>query len=244
MSKGLFQQYEFPIYPQEIDARQNLRLTSLCNYILNTAGYAAIENGFGSLEMIERGMTWVLSRLAIEMTELPKQYEHLCIKTWVEDYGRLFTTRHYQLFNHEGKIIGNATSLWAMIDVKTRKPINLQSMPEFNQFATGKKGEIDPAKKIRINNCEKISSHTSSYSDIDFNNHVNSVKYIEWMLDSYHASEKLYERNMKRVEINYLHESIFGEQIDICSEETEDRVVFALKNAAGVNLCNAEIIWG
>ncbi len=240
MSAGLIQRYEFPIYPQEIDAKQNLRLTSLCNYILNTAGYAAIENGFGSIEMIERGMTWVLSRLAIEMIELPKQYEHLTIETWVEDYGRLFTTRHYRLFNQEKKIIGNATSLWAMIDLETRRPINLQSMPEFNRFATGIKGEIPPAKKIRIHNCEKIGSHTATYSDIDFNCHVNSVKYIEWMLDA-HNPEKLLNTFMKRVEINYLHEAILGEQITISAEETDNSNIFTLTNAEGTNLCNAEI---
>ncbi len=236
----LVQRYTFPIYPQDVDGAQNLRLTSLCNYILNTAGYAAVDNGFGSVGMIERGMTWVLSRLSIEMMQLPKQYEEITIETWVEEYGRLVTSRHYKIFDYNHTLIGNACSLWAMIDLTTRRPINLQSMPEFNRFATGIKSNIAAPRKIRSLTTDSCTSHTVSYSDIDFNGHANSVKYLEWMLDSIDAA-KLYTHSVKRLELNYVHEAVLGEVIDIHSEEEDDTYTFLLKKGAQ-EICKAKIV--
>ena len=49
-------QYEFLIYPQDVDAAQRLRVTSLESVLLNAAGLAARDNGFGSVGMIEQGV--------------------------------------------------------------------------------------------------------------------------------------------------------------------------------------------
>ncbi len=235
----LRQEFVFSIYPQEVDGAKRLRMTSLCNYILNTAGYAAQENGFGSLEMIERGMTWVLSRLAIEMIELPEQYEDIIIETWVEEYGRIVTSRHFKILDKTRRVLGYASSLWAMMNLTTRRPINLQAMPEYNRFATGVANEIAPAGKIKSVGGEPRKTHTVRYSDVDFNGHANSVKYLEWMLDSIDA-DKLYTRSIKRLELNYVHEAMLGDDIDIYSDEASDSYTFLLKKG-DQEICKGKI---
>ena len=53
---------------------------------------------------------------------MPRAYEKFSIQTWVENVYRLFTDRNFAILNQEGKPIGYARSIWAMISMETRKP--------------------------------------------------------------------------------------------------------------------------
>ena len=71
----------FYINPHEADATKHLTPTILGNYILNTAGMAAREFGFGMDSMHNQGVAWVVSRMSIEINELPKEYTTIKIKS-------------------------------------------------------------------------------------------------------------------------------------------------------------------
>lgn len=239
--KDLHQQYTFFVYPQEIDGNEQLRLSSLESYLLNTAGLAAEENGFGAVEMIRQGITWVLSGLSIEMKCLPKQYEPFVIETWVEDYGRLLTTRHFAVYNKQGEEIGAACSQWALIDIHSRRPVNLQTHQELVRFASGEPGRIDKPERIKaLTDAVEVAQHKVSYSDIDYNNHTNSMKYVEWMLDTY-PLEKLYQHRIRRFDINYLREALFGEEVHIFRSACGEGDEIDIRNAEGTSLCKAHI---
>ena len=45
----------------------------------------------------------MLSRLAIELDEMPYQYENFSVQTWVEDVYRLFTDRNFAIIEKDGK---------------------------------------------------------------------------------------------------------------------------------------------
>ena len=237
--QNLHQQYEFFVYPQEIDGNERLRLSSLEGYLLNAAGLAAEANGFGSIDMIRQGVTWVLSQLSIEMKRLPKQYESFRIETWVEDYGRLLTTRHFLVYDKNGDVMGGACSQWALIDIQSRRPVNLQSRPDLMNYATGETGLVEKPQRIgSLNDAEEVGQHRVSYTDIDYNNHTNSMKYVEWMLDTY-ALDTLYNKNIIRFDINYLREALFGEEVHIFRLNTEETDTFDIRNSEGTSLCKA-----
>ncbi len=61
----------------------------LGNHLLNCAGFHASERGFGIATLNEDNYTWVLSRLAIDLEEMPYQYEEFTVQTWVENVYRL-----------------------------------------------------------------------------------------------------------------------------------------------------------
>lgn len=64
----------------------------LGNHLLNCAGFHASDRGFGIATLNEDNYTWVLSRLAVELDEMPYQYEDFSIQTWVENVYRLLQT--------------------------------------------------------------------------------------------------------------------------------------------------------
>jgi acyl-ACP thioesterase len=80
-----------------------------------------------------------------------------------------------------------------------------------------------------------------AYSDIDFNGHVNSMKYLEWMIDTLPAGVTA-SMGALRLDINYLHEARQGDALTICRAAGADGgYVFDIKNADGVSICRAAI---
>ena len=98
--------YQFVAEPFHVDFTGRLTMGVLGNHLLNCAGFHASDRGFGIATLNEDNYTWVLSRLAIELDEMPFQYEDFTIWTWVENVYRLFTDRNFALLDKDGKKIG------------------------------------------------------------------------------------------------------------------------------------------
>lgn len=86
--------YRFVAKPFHVDFMERLTMGVLGNHLLNCAGFHAADRGFGIATLNENHYTWVLSRLAIELEDMPRAYESFSIQTWVENVYRLFTDRN------------------------------------------------------------------------------------------------------------------------------------------------------
>jgi acyl-CoA thioesterase FadM len=129
--------FDFSIYPREADVSKRLSLQNIGAFILDAAGMAAKTRGFGMDYMHERGLAWVTSRIAIEMMEYPHEYETISIETWVEDCTSIFSTRNFLIYNSRKEIIGQASTIWSMIDFNTRKMVDLLKSTDLgNHVAT------------------------------------------------------------------------------------------------------------
>ena len=178
--------YSFVAEPFHVDFTGRLFMGVLGNHLLNCAGFHATERGFGMAELNESNYTWVLSRLAIELEDMPAQYEEFSVDTWVENVYRLFTDRNFAIYGKDGKVYGYARSVWAMINMDTRKPADLLSLHGgdiVDYIETEKACPIEKPGRIKVSSCMPVRSMDVYYSDIDINGHVNSIKYIEHVLD-------------------------------------------------------------
>lgn len=68
--------YEFIAEPFHCDFSGRMFLGQLGNQMLNAADFHSTDRGFGMKYLMTINRSWVLSRLAIEMTEMPGQHEH------------------------------------------------------------------------------------------------------------------------------------------------------------------------
>ena len=117
--------YEFIAEPFHCDFSGRLCLGHLGNDLLNAADFHSTDRGFGMKYLMTIHRSWVLSRLSIEMTEMPSQYERFTVETWVESAMRFFTQRNFQITENNGKVYGYGRSVWAMIDTQTRQPADI-----------------------------------------------------------------------------------------------------------------------
>ena len=215
--------YSFVAEPFHVDFTGRLTMGVLGNHLLNCAGFHATERGFGIATLNESNYTWVLSRLAIELEEMPLQYESFSVQTWIENVYRLFTDRNFAILNKEGKPIGYARSIWAMISMDTRKPADLLSLHNGSivDYICQKECPIEKPGRIKVNQKELAGEVVTKYSDIDINGHVNSIRYIEHILDLF-PLEIFREKRIRRFEMAYNAESYYGDTLAFYKEQVSE----------------------
>ncbi len=228
---------------QYTDFRKKISLSHLVNFILSTAGFDADTKGFGVANLQENDYTWVLSRLKLEMIEMPIENQKIYIETWVEDVDKIFTTRNFIIYNDSDKIIGNGVSSWAMIDMKSRRSIFLDKIPSLKNFIVNESTGLSATRKLPDISGEVMNNFTVKYSDIDVNMHANSLHYIQWISDCF--SLDFYKNHrIKNFEINFIKELIFLEtgEVRVESSIENDYYINIIASDKGI-VCKAHLIF-
>lgn len=225
-----------------LDFKGRVPLPMIGNYLLHAASSHAGERGFGYSDMTEKHTAWVLSRMAIEMYAYPKMAEEITLLTWVGDVGRLFTERCFELQNKEGKPYGFARSIWAAIDLETRRP-TLLDVEGLSSYISERPCPIEKSGKIPpVENETAGTAFTVKYSDLDINGHLNSIKYIEHLLDHFDI-ELFKEKEISRFEIAYQAEGQYGMELNIHSAQTADERYNMAITHEGKAICRAAVTW-
>ncbi|MBO4800987.1 MAG: acyl-[acyl-carrier-protein] thioesterase [Bacteroidaceae bacterium] len=247
--------YRFTVEPFHVDFTGHLFLGVLGNHLLNAAGHHSHNRGWGIDHLNEAHYTWVLSRLSIELSETPAQYEHVEVETWVESVMKLFTERNFLIRNaDDGRIYGYARSVWAMIDTATRQPSNLLALKDgdilhYILSAEEKPCPIAKHGRVRVTSTEPQREVPTFYSDVDINGHINSVKYIEHILDLF-PREQFEQHRLHRFEIAYKAESYLGDALFFFTEEVDGEHHIEIRKhvgqpekPAGETVVQAKVIW-
>lgn len=209
--------YEFMVEPFHCDFKNSYFAGHLGNAMLNAADYHSNDRGYGMTYLNTIHRTWVLSRFAFELTEMPLAYDKIAIETWVESAMRSFTNRNYAILNSEtGKIYGYGRSIWAMIDTDSRQPADLLEVQDGligSYIETSKACPINKPGRVTMDNtAELVRKLKTCYCDVDVNGHVNSVKYIEHILDLFDIDFYRTHR-VQRFEIAYVTEAYGGDEL-------------------------------
>lgn len=225
-----------------LDFKGRVPLPMIGNYLLHAASSHAGERGFGYTDMTKKHTAWVLSRMAIEMYEYPKMSEEITLLTWVGDVGRLFTERCFELQNKDGKPFGFARSIWAAIDLETRRPTILD-VEGLSSYISERTCPIEKPGKIHaVESNTPDTSFTVKYSDLDINKHLNSIKYIEHLLDNFNM-KMFEEKEISRFEIAYQAEGHYGMELNIHSKQTEAEHYNMAITHDGKAICRASVTW-
>ena len=229
--------YEFDIKYQEVDGRKKLRLFNLENYLLEVAGTVADELGFGIAVLHPRGLTWILTRLGVEMYELPTHCEHVRFETWIESNAHMLSTRDYRIYSGD-KLIGQCKSVWTVLDLEKREIVNIFDDPMFVDCVDGEVLEMGRVRMTTIPEPTGSAAHKVVYSDIDYNGHCNSCRYLQAMTDAYMPD---YYGKKVRLDISYSKEAMLGEELQTLYLVSEDGVQYQQKNGLGETSCSAKI---
>lgn len=229
--------YEYEIKYQEVDGKKRLRLFNLENYLLEVAGTVADELGFGIQVLHPRGLTWILTRLSVEMYEMPTHCEKVRFETWIENNVHMLSTRNFRIYSGD-KLIGQCKSVWAVLDLEKREIVNCFDDPIFEGCVDGEVIEMPRVRMTTIPEPTGSAPHKIVYSDIDYNGHCNSCRYLQAMTDAYLPD---YYGKTVRLDINYSKEAMLDETLMTNYLVTEDGVQYQQKNENGETSCSAKI---
>ena len=202
--------YNFVAEPFHCDFTKHLFIGHLGNNLLNAADFHSNDRGYGVNYLNSVNKTWGLSRLSVELDKIPAIYEDFVVETWIDSVIRYFTNRNFKITNKDGYVYGYGKSIWAMIDTTTRQPVDIlktsnETISEY--LETDYANPIKKSSRVKLDDDLKLQqSILTTYSDIDINGHVNSIKYIEHILDLF-PIEYYKKYRIKRFDIAYIMES-------------------------------------
>ncbi|TRX20516.1 acyl-[acyl-carrier-protein] thioesterase [Flavobacterium franklandianum] len=204
-----------------------LKYTDLCNILQLTAAAHSELGGISFSDMQEFNQAWVLSRMRVEINELPKWKDVVTVKTWINTLENSRSVRALELYVNDKKIVGCET-FWAVFNTKIRRPQALALPFAHFELYPEQKATEKPFSKININNeTEMVFEKVVALSDLDIVNHVNNVKYLEWCLD-FLDLELILNQKIESFEMNFLKELSLKDKVVIHENLTSDAMVFSI----------------
>ena len=237
--------FKFHIESYVCDFTEKATLPVICNFMLDAASMHAQRRGFGYEQISKDNAAWVLSRLSVEMYEYPGYDQDLTVETWIENVNHFFTQRCFCFIDQKERTIGYARTVWAAIDLTTRRPIDLSTWrPDMlNYVETEKKCFIEKMQKIpSIDGVEAFMGYSVRYSDIDINKHMNSVKYIEHTINIFDLN-LFKSKVIHKFEIVYLAEGMFGDKLKLYMQNLSENEYLIDTKKGDESVCRSRIIW-
>lgn len=222
---------EFIIPYYDSDKSGFVRPESLITYMGETSSFHSSSLGVGIEELSKYDYAWILNRWKVKIIRYPKVRDKITIETWTSTFDKFYATREFMVYDNDKNEICRATTLWIFLDMNKKMPrripkelygryniVDEKLLHDFYSF------NLD----IKSNN--GIDFYVRK-SDIDYNNHVNNVKYLNWMLEV--IPERIdMEYKLCEFDIQYKRETKFGSTVisefieEECEEEDKQNIGF------------------
>ena len=238
--------FGYSVHYQDVDANRHLRLYTLEDMLLDVAGKAADRLGIGYHDLLRDNMAWVLIKMTIELDYMPTVGDQLEFDTWVNAFAHALSPREYQIFlktDTERFEIGRVHSVWAVLNLSTRQMENIFSEERFQKIDTHELLPISSARLKRIAEPMGTDNYVIRYSDLDYNRHCNSCKYLEMMLDANHRIvDNLTESDHIVLHLSYSREVHYDEHVTINYAEQNDEIQYDVIAPDGLISAQAKLI--
>lgn len=232
--------YNNMVQPKSVDCTRRASVAAIIGYMLDVAGEDADRKGFGISALDSASTTWVLSRLAVDIIAQPKQYEEIAVDTWVNEFNRLSSTRNFGIRRGD-ECVAKGVSQWCMLNMETRQVVDMSLLKErYMQAMVDEPSPIPAPARLRPITPIGSASRPVVYSDIDFNRHVNTLRYIDLIFDNV-PLELIEQNNGLRIDINFIAEALYGEILTIGWTNEENIWDFEISASSQKVLCRARI---
>ncbi len=216
------------------DFRISLTMLSKNTFISNKGFLSLLQDiaemhsasiGYGVTDIDKTHFSWALLNWKVQIINRPKYGDTITIKTWSKHYTKLYCYRDFEVLNSKGETIAIASSKWILIDVQLGKIAKLDK-GIMDLYHPEEKSVFDSLELERITEPEgkyKNINYTIRKADIDVNNHVNNLCYLDIALEAFPGDSNEFN-SCNNFEILYKH------QIKL-----EDNIVASYKNEDGIN---------
>jgi len=209
-----------PVRFGAIDRSDRLTLDAVFQFFQEAAICHAENLGVGREDMARTKQAWILSRMSVLVKRRPQYFETIKIRTWPRGWEKLFALRNYEIRDNNDTAVVSSRSAWLVVDMEKRRPLRPQTAMEgipLNEGLESLAPEDNGAAALaERGDLQKVAERKALYTDIDYNGHVNNVRYVQWIEDAIDI-QLLEKADKMRLDINYLNEILLGEVVDLFS---------------------------
>lgn len=206
---------DYRIKLSEIGKENKITNKAILGDLEDVGGIHSNIAGYGILDIPQTKLSWVLLDWKLKIIRRPKYSEKIKIKTWSKNAIKFYTYRDFEVYDENGQVIAIATSKWVLLDIDKEKIVKI-SDEVLNKYEPElEKSVFDISEIEKLQEPENYISeveYTVKKSDIDVNNHMHNLNYVELANEA--LPEDVYnEQELNNVRINYKKEIKLGETV-------------------------------
>jgi len=217
----------------DVDRNQVMLLPQLFKLLQEAAVQHADLFGVGVRGIAERGTSWVLNRLAVELTRYPRRDEEIRVTTWSTGVQSFKGYREFRL--HSGdELLLSASSLWLWIDLHTRSltrvPAEIAATFPVGSGSSPYRAELDHLRLTPPAATAAALKLDVRYSDQDANGHVNHTAYFDLLQTA--LQRRGLSPQPRHLEIQFQREiPADATEVEVRLESRGNETAFALTNS-------------
>ena len=227
------------------DVGNNNKATNkaILKYLENIACKHSDEVGYGINTIEQTGVVWILLDWKFNVIEKPIYGQTIKVKTWSRKMEKCYAYRDFEVCDEKENIIAKATTKWVLLDAKTKKILRIpEEFPiKYNQ-ETEKHAFEEEIEKLREPENEEISMQLKTRrTDIDINNHVNNLNYLDFAYEI--LPDEVYYQDLKNIRITYKHQIEPGKTVNISYTKQEGKNIITIKTIDKTQLHAIVELW-
>lgn len=205
---------QFLIRAQDIDRYSRAKVSALIAYMQEVAWENAASLGASVTELQKQGISWVMTRIKLEIFRYPVHQETITVRSWPSGHERTFVYRDYFIYDETDALIAQASSTWLVFDMKTRRMIRVPEQfhgiihphPTVPPLPRAKDRlriteEMEPGRQLNVR-----------WHDLDSNDHVSNFLFFQWPLEAL-SPDWLASRQLQSIDLIIKAEVTWGDRI-------------------------------
>lgn len=177
------------LHSYEVDPFYYAQTAYYFRIMQEAAGEHAYHRGVSIPHLQKEGKTWVVTRTKMSISHYASWPNTLHVETWPQEPWKLYFPRVCRLFDQEGNALFQSITHWVVMDTEKQRPVKPTNIAErFGDVESDTVVDPDLGRRVVFDasSFDHIILHEPRirYTDCDFNNHVNNVIYLEWMLEA------------------------------------------------------------
>lgn len=171
--------------------------------------------GINNTAMLNKGLAWVLTRMAVKIEHSVKAFDALTITTCALPAKSIEFPREYVLTNSEGREVAYGIGMWSVIDMATRRLTRASEIDGYAEMLDEHEQKYAFKKERMSLNDEfvNVGAHAVLNTEIDMLGHLNNVYYADMIENALSPDE--FAMGYSEINISYLHEARLGDKIEL-----------------------------
>ena len=197
----------------DTDARHIARPSSVWRWMQEAANRQMRDEGPSYDELMERGLSFLLSRMSVDIIRPIMQYEELTVETFALPSRGYSFERGYRITDEAGETVAAGLSVWALYDLNAGRLARVEALGE--GYSVGEAPAVSAPVRFLIPETvalERAGERKIAWSDVDVNRHVNNTGYPNILYDFLPDPDK---GELFGMSINYRHEAKLGETLTV-----------------------------